>query len=318
MATFYLEVTSGGDVLAVDANTALAYQTGSVDGTLVTITPTLEAVGFDLPSDIGIFYKDSTSGTWLPSNAAGRTFEVLLADGSYTYEAQLRYDADTPVTDENGAEVAIQTTAFTVGAASGTAPTFDATPAASATNPTVGDSVSVTGYAASGDPAPTVSFEWFVGGVSQAETTDTFDTTSLSGGETLTCTVTASNGVSPDAVESVDFGTVAAAPSSTDIFQFTWDGTTGNSKPYTEIESVNSSSFDVISATSIRLRFASTADRHAFEIANGNVASGYELRNDTDSTIVSITSAGPQFSTSYKWDLGSSLISGKTYTLVVV
>lgn len=123
MATFYLEVTSGGDVLAVDANTALAYQTGSSDGTLVTITPTLEAVGFALPSDIAVYYRskltsDPSFGSWQAEN----TF--TLADGDYEVEAQLRYTSTgNPVVqklDVDGVtlvDVTAVSTTFTVGAA---------------------------------------------------------------------------------------------------------------------------------------------------------------------------------------------------------
>ena len=123
MATFYLEVTSGGDVLAVDADTILAYQTGSVEGggtTLVTITPTLEAVGFALPSDIAVYYRsklvDGSFGDWQTDN----TF--TLADGDYEVEAQLRYTSTgNPVVqklDVDGVtlvDVTAVSTTFTVG-----------------------------------------------------------------------------------------------------------------------------------------------------------------------------------------------------------
>ena len=92
------------------------------------------------------------------------------------------------------------------------APTFNGTPSASATDPTVGDEVNVLNYGASGNPAPDILFEWRVDGtVDNSSTTDTFDTSSLSGGEVLTCVVTASNGVSPDDTATISFGTVAAA-----------------------------------------------------------------------------------------------------------
>ena len=91
----------------------------------------------------------------------------------------------------------------------GTAPTIN-TADASATNPTVGDTVSVINVTYSGTEPVTITYDWLVDAVSSGITTSSFDTSSLSGGEALTCTVTATNADGSDST-TVSFGTVEAA-----------------------------------------------------------------------------------------------------------
>jgi len=92
----------------------------------------------------------------------------------------------------------------------GVAPTLTASGDQTADSLTVGDTASITA-SATGTPAPTISYQWKVDAVDSGTDQATFDTSGLSGGEALTCVVTASNGVSPDDTAMIDFGTVAAA-----------------------------------------------------------------------------------------------------------
>lgn len=127
MTTFYLEVGDGsGDVLGVTSSVTLAYRTGSQEGgdtTLVTITPTLESTGFDLPPDIAIYYRSKLVGGSFGDWQTDNTF--TLADGEYEVEAQLRYTSTgNPVVQkldvdgETLVDVTAVSTTFTVGASS--------------------------------------------------------------------------------------------------------------------------------------------------------------------------------------------------------
>lgn len=134
--------------------------------------------------------------------------DYTLPEGVETFQvrAKLFYSDGSPVVDMNGNEV----THVVSDVIRGTAPSVSASGDQAADSLTVGDTASVTIDSTTGTPTPNVNYLWKVDDVSQINSTNTFDTTGLSGGEVLTCTVTASNGVSPDATANVNFGTVAA------------------------------------------------------------------------------------------------------------
>jgi hypothetical protein len=109
---------------------------------------------------------------------------------------------------------------------SAVAPTLTASGDQAADSLTVGDTASITA-SATGNPTPTISYQWKVDAVNSGSDQATFDTSGLSGGEALTCVVTASNGVSPDDTATISFGTVAAAAGPTLIIHDAFDGTGG-------------------------------------------------------------------------------------------
>jgi hypothetical protein len=102
--------------------------------------------------------------------------------------------------------------------AAGVVATFTGTPSASEQNPTEGAELSITDSGRAGNPAPSISYLW-----SDGSTGNSLNTTGMVG-DAISCTVTASNGWSPDAVVSnITFGTVQGASGPTGLVQsMTW------------------------------------------------------------------------------------------------
>lgn len=151
--------------------------------------------------------KDNVAGQTRAGPQESPTFSLkLLNDVGYNLEEGLGISGAAILSNNAQTITApVENTSTIVGDAETIAPSFFSTPTASTTDPTVGDTVSVGNTGATGVPAPTVTFAWYLDGVTIDGETGVSYTTDQTGELEAIVTATNSAGFTN---ATVDFGTV--------------------------------------------------------------------------------------------------------------
>lgn len=156
-----------------------------VEGMVLTVS--YSALGTPVPSAT---YQWKSNGSNVGSNAA--TYATVSGDigNTITCQVTLTNGVGSPAVATSPATSPIQ--------APPVAPSFVSGPTVTGVT-SAGNTLTVN-YVAAGNPVPTATFQWKSGGVNVGSSVNTYNTLSGDVGNTITCTVTLTNGVGSPAV----------------------------------------------------------------------------------------------------------------------
>ena len=207
---------------------SLLYATATVDGqdytatALIVDAPAVNTVAPAVTGDTG--YADvlsTTNGTWTGAvggaysyqwqrngvdiaGATSSSYMLTVADSGATIRAIVTYTNSGGPSSATSNEVTADTL---------TTAAVAANLAISGTT-TVGQTLSLTGGAVTGNPTPTVTYQWLRGGVAiSGATSATYTLVEADDGENISCTKSATNVIGSGSDTSDAVGPIAAAPS---------------------------------------------------------------------------------------------------------